>query len=92
MQKGGTVVMWGWYSGGWNWGWMVGRMVLGVLFWTGLIWFVVRLLRNGQSGRYDSQGGDDAMAILRRRLATGEISTEEYERLKATLSRPGPER
>jgi len=82
-------MMWGWYPGGWNWGFMAGRMVLGVLFWVGLIWFAIRFLRGGQRSSYmPHAGGDDAMVILRRRLANGEISTDDYERLKATLSRP----
>lgn len=32
-------------------------------------------------------GGDDAMAMLRRRLVNGEINEEEYQRLKQLLTK-----
>jgi putative membrane protein len=82
----------GWWDGhmGWDGGWWI-VMALGmVLFW-GLIVLgvvlVVRELTRGRDdrGRVDRGAGTDAMALLDRRLALGEISPEEYQERRAVL-------
>jgi putative membrane protein len=69
-------MMWPYYYYGWSWPWMAGFMIV---FWIGVIVLAVWLIRS--LGRSD----DDAMAILRRRLAAGEISQDEYEKTRRAL-------
>ena len=58
------------------WLWMIGLFVLVVVF-------IVLLVRG--IGGDGGNGGDEAGAILRARLARGEIAPDEYERLRAAL-------
>lgn len=72
----GRGMMGGWYGGG-GWGW-------GGLLFLGLIIAGVVLITRGlldKAGRTD-----EALAILRQRLARGEITTEQYEELKRALA------
>ena len=70
-------MMWG-YNDSWNWLWMAAMMivVLGVII--GLVVFAIRA-----SARPNSN--DQAVDILRRRLAGGEITQEEFEKTRKTL-------
>ena len=73
-------MMWdysGW-SGG-NWFWMAPMMVL---FWGALIVLVVFALRATKGHRGES---DQAMVTLRKRLASGEINSDEYEKTTRLL-------
>lgn len=70
-------MMWG-YADGWSWLWMGGMMIL---FWGGVIALAVVFFR-AMSG---PRGGDQALDLLRRRLAAGEISQEEFEKIRKTL-------
>lgn len=75
-------MMWGWdAAGGW---WMMG---IGMLIWVAVVllavWLAVRLL--GQ--RPSAGGGESAEELLRRRFASGEIDTEEFERRLEMLRR-----
>jgi putative membrane protein len=68
---------WGYYDG-WSWLLMAAMMVL---FWGGvaaLVVFVARALTG-------PKGGDGAIDLLRRRLASGEISQEEFEKTRRVL-------
>jgi putative membrane protein len=72
-------MMWYGYYDGWSWLLMAGMMLL---FWGGiaaLIVFVARAV-TGPKG-----GGDQAMDTLRRRLASGEITREEFENTRRSL-------
>jgi putative membrane protein len=75
-------MMWGW-DGGSGW-WMMG---VGILFWVVLIvlavWLVVRV--TGQ--RPSASGSESAEELLRRRFASGEIDSDEYERRLEVLRR-----
>ena len=73
-------MMWDW-SSGYGWGMMLGGSLMMLLFWGGLALLVVLAVR-GFSG---SKQTDIASETLRRRLASGEISAEEYERTRKTL-------
>ncbi len=81
-------MMWGsWFPGRWGWGGMGIGMLGGGLLWIVAIWLLIRAFRGqGWSHSGSRNYEDDAMAILRRRLASGEITNEEYERVKVTLS------
>ena len=79
------AMMWGWngygYYGYNGIGWMLGVIVM-LLILGGLValavWAITSII-NRQSG---TNGGEN---ILRRRLAAGEITQKEYERLRHVL-------
>lgn len=66
------------YYDGWTWLWMAGMMVL---FWGGVAALIVFAVR-AFSG---PKGGDQALDVLRRRLASGEITQEDYEKTRRVL-------
>ncbi|GAC1639374.1 MAG: SHOCT domain-containing protein [Candidatus Dormibacteraceae bacterium] len=70
-------MMWGYFDGG-NWLWMAGMMVL---FWGGIIVLAVFAMRafNG------SKSNNEALDVLRRRLAGGEITQDEFEKTRKAL-------
>ena len=70
-------MMWGYFDGG-NWLWIAGMMVL---FWGGIIVLAVVAIR-AFSG---PKGYDPAMDVLRRRLAGGEITQDEFEKTRKAL-------
>ena len=70
-------MMWGYYDG-WSWLWMAAMMVL---FWGGIIALAVFAIRAFTWPR----GGDQALEVLRRRLASGEINQEEFEKTRKAL-------
>jgi len=61
-----------------GWGW--GGMLIGILVIVLLVYLVIRFL--GESPRKDKNG---ALEILRKRYARGEISEEEYQRMRSEL-------
>lgn len=68
-------------------GWWVLMSVGWVLVWGLVIWAVVSLIRGRGVDRQDRT----AREVIDRRLAEGEISVEEYERLRDAMHRPaGP--
>ncbi|MCL4532589.1 MAG: SHOCT domain-containing protein [Actinobacteria bacterium] len=73
----------GGYGAGSGLGWL--GMIVELLFWVGLtllvVWVAVRLLSNRRA-----DGEDTALEILRRRYASGEISTEEYNQARNELA------
>ena len=71
-------MMWG-YSDGWSWLWM-GSMML--LVWGGVIALVIWGMRSFSGAR---QSDDPAIETLRRRLAAGEISRQEFDTTKRIL-------
>lgn len=62
---------------------MIAMMLGMIIFWGLVILGIVWLLRE-TIGR--GHHAPDPLAILDRRLAEGQVSTEEYERLKKTLA------
>jgi len=72
-------MMWYYGPGGGGWFWMT--MVGMLLFWGGVAALVVWLARRSSSAPHV----DGAMDILRRRLAAGEITPEDFEKTKKTL-------
>jgi len=82
-------MMWYWSSGLHWWGWLFGVAVT-VAFWVALlwgIWYVVSTVsrRAGEPAR-----PDNAKAILNERLARGEITPEEYQRMRDLMRHDGP--
>jgi putative membrane protein len=79
------IAMMYWYGGGLAW-WQAGLMWVGMIaFWGLLIWAVYALITNLNRRPAPGPHGDDARAILDGRLARGEISPEEYQRLRALI-------
>ena len=75
-----------WYewSGWYGMGWMM--MLFTLVFWALVIAALVFFIRwLAQQGRGAPSGGEAPLEILRRRYARGEISQEEYERMKRDL-------
>ena len=69
----------------WMWGaWGIGMMLIMLLFWGAIIATVVFgirwLLRQGRE-----QQSDSALEILRQRYARGEITKDDFERMKKEL-------
>lgn len=69
------------------WGWT--GMVMMLLFWFVFAAFVIWALTSWRGGQRSTTPtgptGDSAMAILRERLARGEIAADEFERVRQTL-------
>ncbi len=72
-------MMW-YYGGGWNWLWMSGMMVV---FWGAVILLAIWAFR---ALARPANSSDSAIETLRRRLAAGEISPEEFEKTKRLLA------
>lgn len=77
---------WGWDAGGWL------MMGIGMLFWllvlVAVVWIVVRTISAADRRQADGRGDrDEALDLLRRRFASGEIDAEEYEQRLALLQR-----
>lgn len=74
---------WGGFGwGGFGWPWALLWLVFAVLFWGGLIALLIWAVRSS-TGAY--RAPDRAREILQQRLAAGEISEEEYERIQRML-------
>ncbi len=75
-----------WYHNwglGFGWGWALMGTVMMALFWGAVIWLLVVLAKNlGGRPRPDD---DDPKSIADRRLARGEVTLEEHERILARL-------
>lgn len=75
-----------------GWGWHWGMMLLMWLFWIALIAGIVLVITWAaqRAGRRTPAGAmpesEDPQTILKRRYARGEISHEEYERMRRELS------
>ena len=78
-----------------GWGWMVGMMVLMVLFWGAIILGVVWLIRGGFDARpgwrTEAPGGiperrETPTELLERRFAEGTITVEDYRERRQVLA------
>jgi putative membrane protein len=75
---------WGWHHDDVGIGWWIVMMLGMVVFWGAVIAFVVWLLRGGL-GSAPPPHREEPLELLRRRLADGSISVEEYERRRTLL-------
>ena len=73
------MMWWGYYNA---WSWLLMGVTM-LLFWGGIAALIVFAVR-AVTGPRES---DQAMDILRRRLASGEISQEEFEKTRSVLQR-----
>ena len=75
---------WYGYGPGVSWGWGVSMMLFPLLILVLFFLVVWWLLKN--SNRFGlNVGNEDAMSILKKRLAKGEITAEEYKKLKKEI-------
>lgn len=68
--------------------WMLLCAFFGVVLLAGIVFLIVwaiKMFVKGGSNRDE----DTALDILKRRYASGEITSEEYERMKRDISQPG---
>jgi putative membrane protein len=75
-------MMWYWGSG-YGWGMALFGALMMLLFWGGIALAIVYVVRS-LGGSRPTQS-DSAMDTLRRRLAAGEITSEEFERVSKVL-------
>jgi putative membrane protein len=75
------TMMNGWDMNGWGWAWMSLSMAIGVA----IVALLIVLLVRGSAPANPRTDQDDAVAVLRRRFATGEIDQDEYRRRRAEL-------
>jgi len=68
-----------WFGGNYGFGMGFGWIFM-ILFWVIVIYIVVALVKKAGSGEKDT-----AEDILKKRYARGEISKEEFERLKKDI-------
>jgi putative membrane protein len=90
MTEAMTTVLadsWGWHHGDVGIGWWIVMMLGMIVFWGAIIALVVWALRGG-IGLRRQQPQEEPLDTLRRRLADGSITVEEYEQRRATLEAP----
>lgn len=74
------------HMNGWGWGaWLMMGLFM-VLFWGTVVAFVLWLVRSSALHSHP-QAGVSALDVARERYARGEISHEEFERIRENLSR-----
>jgi putative membrane protein len=77
-----------WAGGRWGGGWGAGMHFIGGLFWLLILVGIVLLITSAMrhQGAAPSGSAEAPLDILKRRLAKGEITREEYDALKKELS------
>lgn len=70
----------------WDYGWGMGfGWVFMVLFWVLVVLGIAYFIRVVTTGAKKETGGDTALDILKKRYAKGEITKEEFEKIKNDL-------
>lgn len=77
---------WEHHMGDWGTGWLVVMVLAMVVFWGLVLAAVVWLARSYTSGQRDSHPRDPS-EVLDHRLASGQISTEEYRERRELLGK-----
>src|SRR6266511_5036170 len=67
-----------------GWGWMIGMMIVMVLFWGALIFGAIWLIRATVGGRPEERR-ESPTELLERRFAEGAISVEDYRTRRKVL-------
>lgn len=76
-----------WHVGdGWGW-WMMFGSAWMIGFWALVIWGVLTLVRRGQDTQTEHRpmAEPTALDLLQRRYANGELTDEQYERMRERL-------
>jgi putative membrane protein len=83
------ITMMFWNGAGWAW-WQAGLMWVGMIaFWGLLIWAVYAVVTNVSRRPDGRDAAEDPHRILSQRLARGEITPAEYERLTRLIDADG---
>jgi putative membrane protein len=81
------------YMHSFGWGWWLLMSIGMVAFWALVIYGIVWLARSSQNlQQRDEPPSESPRETLKRRLARGEISIEEYRELLRTLDEESPHR
>jgi putative membrane protein len=79
----------GWHCGwgsGWGWIMMIGMILFWVLIIGAMVWLAIVMFRRpGGIAGGPGAGNETPLEILKKRFARGEISRDEYERMKRDL-------
>lgn len=81
-------MMYGWHNQGMGGGWWVLMMIGMVVFWAIFVIGIVALLRHygpRRGGANAQLASGSSIEILKQRLARGELTEEEYTRLRKLL-------
>jgi uncharacterized membrane protein len=78
----------GWNMTGWGWSWMSLITVVGIV----LIALVARTVMRDSGSRSVRAEEDPALTVLRRRLASGEIDEDDFNRRQVALERKSEEK
>ena len=73
----------------WDWGFGMLWGPFGMLVWLGILVLLIVLLARwlgGNSSSKNLEAGEEPLQILKKRYARGEISKEEYQEMRKTLS------
>jgi putative membrane protein len=72
---------------GWGMGWGMGfGWVFMIFFWVLVVLGIVYFIRIVMTGTKKETSGDTALDILKKRYAKGEITKEEFEKIKNDLN------
>ena len=74
-----------WYAHDVGWGWWLVMSVGMVAFWALVIYTLLSLLPRS-SAAASRQRPDEPLMVLKRRLAAGELSIEQYQQLREALA------
>jgi len=88
ISSGSALYAYGPYGYGCNWNFFpYGGFIMWIIFFAifaVLLYLLYTLVKN--KGLISSATADEPLSILKRRLASGEITEEEYERLKSKIN------
>jgi putative membrane protein len=77
-----------WGNHGWWWGWGMGfGWLFMTIFWVLAIIGIIYLVRKIAACTKNEEQGETAFDILKKRYAKGEITKEEFDRIKDDLKR-----
>ena len=79
------------YMHNFGWGWWLLMSIGMVAFWALVIYGIVWLLRGRTTDLHEERPREHPDEILKRRLAQGELSIDEYNQLHAALHAPSRE-
>jgi putative membrane protein len=69
-----------------HWGWMIFVTIAMIVFWIAVIWAVAWTVTSAMQHRTPPAPRElDALAVLNRRYAAGELDDAEYERRREVL-------